>query len=182
MSSSREEERARQARRREHREHLNRQKALRSSWLVGSKASEAPRDTAGGEAAEKEEEAGTTAVPRVPPPAPTAAPARARKPPQSSPSSLTLISSGILTVDALPGFRTSLPDTLTSLNLHSNQLTSLAGLEMLAQLEDLNLSSNLVEVMDAFSLAPLRRLKTLNLMSNRLRRGAGWRGSSPCAR
>ena len=76
-------------------------------------------------------------------------------------------------MDALPGFRTSLPDTLTSLNLHSNQLTSLAGLEMLAQLEDLNLSSNLVEVMDAFSLAPLRRLKTLNLASNRLRRVGG---------
>ena len=127
-------ERARQARRREHREHLNRQKALRSSWLVGSNASEAPRDTAGGEAAEKEEEeAGTTAVPRVPPPAPTAAPARARKPPQSSPSSLTLISSGILT--GMPFRASARPfPTRSRLSIFLQSAPQPAGPEMLAQL------------------------------------------------
>ena len=154
---------------------------LRSSWrkpqtAKDSSPSEKVEEVAD-DFAQLEASTNQTAV-EIPPLLPSTT-ARPPCPPHGSVAgaeSLTMISRGIATVDSLPNYLGALPDTLTALNLHSNQLSSLSGLGLLAQLVDLNLSSNTIEVMDASELAPLRHLRSLNLASNKLRRVGGLGG------
>ena len=84
-----------------------------------------------------------------------------------------MIGCSLTTFHALPEYKRGLPDTLVTLNLHSNNLSTLAGLSLLSQLVDLNLSSNCIEIMDAGEFSTLRRLQRLNLASNNIRRVGG---------
>ena len=119
---------------------------------------------------------------QVPPPSPPhpvvvqpAPPPSSPPPPQSQPPqrNLALIGRSLTSFQTLPEYKRGLPDTLITLNLHCNNISTLTGLSVLSQLVDLNLSSNCIEIMDAGELSTLRKLKRLNLASNVVRRVGG---------
>ena len=81
---------------------------------------------------------------------------------------LSYINEGFTTIPSIPNYQ-YLKRHLLELNLHSNQLTNVDGLNHLSSLKYLDLSSNNISSMDANEFWDLQHLVHLNLASNRIK-------------
>ncbi|GFR43792.1 hypothetical protein Agub_g4909 [Astrephomene gubernaculifera] len=81
-------------------------------------------------------------------------------------ATVSCIGQGLLSISQVPDLHRL--RGIRSLCLHGNNLTRIEGLQDLAELVELNLSSNAIASIDPGSLRGLSRLTSLNLASNRL--------------
>jgi hypothetical protein len=86
---------------------------------------------------------------------------------ESGPRIVSEIDAGLGSIVQLPNY-SLFSSTVIDLNLHCNSLTSMEGIGALTLLVNLNLSSNLIEVMDASELWTCSRLQRVDLACNRI--------------
>lgn len=90
--------------------------------------------------------------------------------------SVSCIGQGLVSISQVPDLHRL--TSLRSLCLHGNNITRIEGLQQLAGLADLNLSSNAIDAIDPSALRGLSSLTSLNLASNRLQSISGLDGLS----